>query len=55
MSVVKQEPAGDKFESLDDYQSLQQEPQDDIADGFEREEWEALTGVIITALYHSVS
>jgi hypothetical protein len=55
MTVVKQAPAGDEFEPLDDYRSLQQEPEADIPNSFEREEWEDLTGVIITALYHSIS
>jgi hypothetical protein len=55
MTVVKQAPARDKFEPLDDYRSLQQEPKADIPNSFEREEWEDLTRVIITALYHSIS
>jgi hypothetical protein len=55
MIVVKQEPAGDEFKPLNDYRSLQQEPEAGISNGFKREEWEDLTGVIITAIYYSIS
>jgi hypothetical protein len=53
MGAIKQEPSNVDFDKLDDYTSFQQ-PEAELPVGFERNEWDALTEVIITAAYHSI-